>query len=360
MRYFTGLHVPDAFIAMKVRGRSIGVFNALEFGRALKESSLDDVRALEPLREKAARQFPGKAPGAAEIIAVLARELKTPAFTVSPDFPAGVYARLTALGVKLDFAETGLFPEREIKSPREARAIREGNAVAEAGFAAAEKVLRQSKVRGRALLLDGAPLTSERLKFAIESACLAAGGVSIDTIAAGGNQACDPHHRGTGPLRANELIIVDIFPRHTRTGYYGDMTRTFLRGKASDAQRKLVAAVRDAQLLALKKIKAGIDGREVHGACVELFQARGFETKRTAKGAIGFFHGTGHGLGLAVHELPRLSPSVESRLPAGAVVTVEPGLYYPGLGGCRIEDVVQVTARAPRMLSDYSYEWEIR
>jgi Xaa-Pro aminopeptidase len=138
------------------------------------------------------------------------------------------------------------------------------------------------------------------------------------------------------------------------------MTRTFLRGTASDAQRKLVAAVRAAQLAALGAIRAGVNGREVHGQCVETFAARGFETKHTSKGSVGFFHGTGHGLGLAVHEPPRMSPTIDYTLKQGSVVTVEPGLYYPGLGGCRFEDVVQVTAGKPKLLSSYPYRWEIR
>ena len=83
-------------------------------------------------------------------------------------------------------------------------------------------------------------------------------------------------------------------------------------------------------------------------------------TKHTSRGSVGFFHGTGHGLGLAVHELPRMSGSVDYTLKRGSVVTVEPGLYYPGLGGCRIEDVVQVTDRKPKLLSRYSYHWELR
>jgi Xaa-Pro aminopeptidase len=144
------------------------------------------------------------------------------------------------------------------------------------------------------------------------------------------------------------------------TGYHGDMTRTFLRGRASEAQRGLVAAVRTAQLAALEAIRAGIDGREVHRRVTQVFADGGFKTKRSSRGSVGFFHGTGHGLGLAVHEPPRINGSAASILPKGCVVTVEPGLYYPGLGGCRIEDVVQVTAAAPRMLSEFHYNWELR
>ena len=210
------------------------------------------------------------------------------------------------------------------------------------------------------LHLGGKVLTSERLKFAIEVACLEAGALSLNTIAAGGDQACDPHCRGTGPLRANELIIVDVFPRVQKTGYHGDMTRTFLRGRATEAQQALVAAVRIAQAKAILDVRAGVNGRDVHRGVVAEFEERGFHTTRGATGSVGFFHGTGHGLGLAVHESPILSGAVDSILRRGAVVTVEPGLYYPGLGACRIEDVVQVCAGAPKLLSEYHYEWELR
>jgi Xaa-Pro aminopeptidase len=137
------------------------------------------------------------------------------------------------------------------------------------------------------------------------------------------------------------------------------MTRTFLKGRASDAQRALVATVREAQKSALKKIRAGVNGRAVHQQCLDVFKKRGYETKNTESGSIGFFHGTGHGLGLAVHEAPRVS-AVDYKLKAGSVVTVEPGLYYPGLGGCRIEDVVQVTSTGSKLLSSFHYAWEIK
>jgi Xaa-Pro aminopeptidase len=203
-------------------------------------------------------------------------------------------------------------------------------------------------------------LTSERLKVAIETACIEAGSVSLSTIAAGGDQACDPHNRGTGPLRPNELIIVDVFPRVADTGYHGDMTRTFLRGRASDAQKAIVGAVRAAQLRALAAIRAGVPGSEVHRKVTETFTSLGFETRSTPSGSVGFFHGTGHGLGLDVHEPPRMNATDNTPLRRGAVVTVEPGLYYPGVGACRIEDVVQVTGASPRMLSKYPYSWELR
>jgi Xaa-Pro aminopeptidase len=324
-----------------------------------KDSAFDTVLPLEPYLVRAREKYPDRKIGAAEVIALVARELGIKTFVIPEDFPAGLASRLTHLRVTLELVDGPIFPAREIKIPAEAAAIREGNRCSAAGIAAAESILRASKIVSGKIKYRGAPLTSERLKFAIESACLEAGALSIDTIAAGGDQACDPHERGSGPLRANELIVVDVFPRVQATGYHGDMTRTFLKGRASDAQRALVAAVREAQKAALKKIRAGVNGRAVHQQCLDVFKKRGYETKRTENGSVGFFHGTGHGLGLAVHEAPRVS-TVDYKLKAGSVVTVEPGLYYPGLGGCRIEDVVQVTTTGSKLLSDFHYDWEIK
>src|SRR5580704_6786708 len=358
--YFCRLYVPDPFISFAAGGKKYGVFNRLEFGRAQKESTLNTVLPLEPLLERAKSRWPDRKCGPAEIIALLAAEHGLTEFAVPQDFPAGLADQLRAHSLAIIVAEGAFFPAREIKTETEARAIREGNRCAAAGIAAAERVLCASRIKGKKLFWRGAALTSERLKIAIETACLEAGGVSLDTIAAGGDQACDPHARGTGALRPHELIIVDVVPRVSKTGYHGDMTRTFLKGRANDAQRALVAAVRSAQKLALRHIRTGISGRDVHGQVVAHFESLGYKTANGAAGSTGFFHGTGHGLGLEVHEPPRMGATADTALKKGAVVTVEPGLYYPGLGACRIEDVVHVTDGAPTLLSKYPYDWELR
>ena len=358
--YFGQVSVPDPFVAFGLRGKKYAVVGALELGRVKRTSDFDVVLSLEHYLQRARELWPERQPGAAEAICLIAKDYRQTRFTVPQDFPAGIYDKLFELGLDLDVAAGALFPARELKTPAEVAAIREGNRCSALGFAAAERILRASKARGRKLEHRGQMVTSEMLKFAIEVACLEAGAISAHTIVAGGDQACDPHERGSGPLRPNELIVIDIFPRVSATGYHGDMTRTFLRGRASEAQRNLVGAVRAAQLAALKMIRAGVNGRAVHRRCVEVFTARGFETKHTPQGSVGFFHGTGHGLGLAVHEPPRMSGAVDYILKKNSVVTVEPGLYYPGLGGCRIEDVVQVTAAAPKLLSRYHYNWEFR
>lgn len=359
-RYFGRIQIPDPFISFCAGRRKVCVVSALEFGRVKRASSFDVVLPLDAWHRKARRRWPDRRIGPAEVILLLAEHYRIRSFTVPDDFPAGVAFKLVDAGLRLIPATGMIFPEREIKSPAEVASLRAGNRCAARGIAAAEDLLRRAKVKDRWLYHQGRKLTSEDLKFAIETACLRSGAVSLDTIAAGGNQACDPHESGHGPLRAHELIIVDVFPRHTASGYYGDMTRTFLRGSASDAQGRLVAAVRAAQQLALEAIRAGVNGRDVHNGVAGYFNDHDYPTRHTPRRATGFFHGTGHGLGLAVHELPRISGTVNYELKAGAVVTVEPGLYYPGLGACRIEDVVQVTAGRPKLLSHYHYDWELR
>lgn len=358
--YFGHVSVPDAFVAFGHRGKKYAVVSALEFGRVKKTSDFDLVLPLEAYLQRARDKWPQRRPGPAEVIALLAAEFKVSRFTVPDDFAAGLYDKLLRLRVKVALANGMLFPQRELKTDAEAERIREGNRCSALGFVAVERILRGSKIKGSRLVYRGAPVTSESLKFAVESACLEAGAISSNTIIAGGDQGCDPHERGSGPIRPNELIIVDIFPRVIATGYFGDMTRTYLKGRASDAQRALVDTVRTAQQAALKTIRAGVNGREVHGKVQEIFAARGYETKHTPKGSVGFFHGTGHGLGLEVHEPPRMNATTDYPLKKDSVVTVEPGLYYPGLGGCRIEDVVQVKPNGVKMLSKYHYDWEIR
>jgi Xaa-Pro aminopeptidase len=358
--YFGRFECHDPFLALRHRGKKIAILNALELGRGLKESGFDEILSLEALQAEAKKRDPQiLRASVTDLVALLAAKLRIPSFVVPEEFPAGLLERLRARGLAVSVATAPVLPGREIKDAREAAAIRAGNRVAAAGFVAAESLLRRAKISGRKLVLDGKPLTSERVRLAIEIACLEAGGLALDTIVAGGDQACDPHCRGTGPLRPGELIIIDIFPRHTATGYHGDMTRTYLKGRATPEQRALVDAVATAQRAARKVLRGGAISSAVHAECVKVFAARGYETKTTPKGAVGFFHGTGHGLGLAVHEAPRVSAPVNEPLKVGAVVTVEPGLYYPGLGGCRIEDVAWLTKAGHKLLSSHPYAWEL-
>jgi len=188
---------------------------------------------------------------------------------------------------------------------------------------------------------------------------LQANGLAANTIVAGGRQACDPHERGHGPLRAHEPIVMDIFPRSQKTGYFGDITRTVVRGHASEAVRKLYDTVYAGQKIAFEKIRAKVKTADVHKAVQKFFVQQGYKTGRRDGRMEGFFHGTGHGLGLEIHETPRLNATSTEILRPGHVVTVEPGLYYPGIGGVRLEDVALVTAQGAKNLTRFEKALEI-
>jgi len=297
------------------------------------------------------------APPFEAIVAHFLQERGVKSAIVPANFPLRYANELATKKIKVRPTNGHFWPERATKSNKEIEMIGQALRITEAGLKRAMEVLRRSKItRNGKLKWGGKPLTSEILRAEIDSAILRAGGTPTTTIVAGGDQACDPHERGYGPLYANSLIILDVFPRDAKTGYWGDLTRTVVRGRASEAQRKLWKTVKDGQELALKRIKAGIDGMTIHEAIQKLFADRGYRTEVRKGKNVGFFHGTGHGLGLEIHEYPRLQRVI---LKEREVVTVEPGLYYPGLGGVRIEDVVAVTKSGCKILSRFPKQLEI-
>jgi Xaa-Pro aminopeptidase len=224
--------------------------------------------------------------------------------------------------------------------------------VAVLGLEAGIRVLKRTKFgRDGYLYLNGAKLTSETLKTAVNTTIMAQGWLPSHTIISSGNQCVDPHHEGTGPIRANTSIIFDIFPRSQKNGYFGDLSRTVVRGRASERLKKIYATVQDGQKIGFDLIRDGVNGKEVHQKILDLFASRGFRTGKINGRMQGFFHGTGHGLGLDIHEAPRIAP-VDATLKTGHVVTVEPGLYYLGVGGVRLEDVVFVEANGNRNLTE--------
>lgn len=358
MLYFGAVDVPDPFIAFLFQGKKYAVLNKLEFARVRRDGKFDVVWPLESFHERWRQLHPDKRPQTADVVELIATDLGIEGFLVPFDFPTGLALEISEKGIDVGVAEGMLFPERAFKSDGEAECIREGNSASAAGFRIVETILRAAVIDGDRLLYQGQVLTSERLREEIEIVCLRRGAHALNTIVAGGDQGCDPHCRGSGPLRPHELIIVDIFPRIARTGFHGDMTRTYLKGKASEAQTNLVDAVFQTQQSVLRKHAPGINGRELYQYVVDTFNQRGYRTETIEGISTGFFHGLGHGLGLEVHEPPRVS-ALDADLKIGHVVTVEPGLYYPGLGGCRIEDVVRITQDGYELLSEHPYDWLI-
>src|SRR5213593_460547 len=356
MLYATKFWAPDAFIFLERNGRRTLVLSDLEIDRGRKQADADEFVMFSQL-EREVQGRSRKAPPYEKVLAHFLRKRGVRSTIVPANFPLRYAEERAANKIRVR-ATNGLFwPEREAKSNKEIEMIGHALRITETGLKRAVEILKRSRPGARKRLRwSGKTLTSEMLRAEIDSAILRAGGIPTGTLVAGGDQACDPHERGFGPLYANSLIILDVFPRDAKTGYFGDMTRTVLRGRASDAQRKLWNTVKAGQALALKKVKAGADGMAIHKAIQEFFASRGFPTGIRKGRRVGFFHGTGHGLGLEIHEHTRLQ---KVTLKDRQVLTVEPGLYYPGLGGTRLEDVVLVTKTGCRILSRFPKQLEI-
>jgi Xaa-Pro aminopeptidase len=356
MLYATKFWAPDPFIFLERNGKCTLVLSDLEIDRGRKQAKADEFVMFSQLEHEVQGKSK-KAPPYEKVHAHFLRKRGIKSTIVPSNFPLGYAQELAANKIHVR-ATNGLFwPEREAKSENEIEMIGRALRITEKGLKRAIEVLKASKPGARKRLRwSGKTLTSEMLRAEIDSAILRAGGIPTGTIVAGGDQACDPHERGFGPLYANSLIILDVFPRDAKTGYFGDMTRTVLRGRASEAQRNLWNTVKAGQALAVRKIKAGVSGMTIHKAIQQFFAERGFPTEVRKGRRVGFFHGTGHGLGLEIHEHPRLQ---KVTLKDRQVLTVEPGLYYPGLGGARQEDVVVVTKSGCRVLSRFPKQLEI-
>ncbi len=358
MLYATGLFVPDPFIYLHYDRRPLLVMSDLEIDRARAGAPHCRVAFLSDLQRKLRRDGV-KQPRFAHVIRHLLREKKIRRAMVPENFPFGLARELKKLGVKIK-PQPKFFPRREFKTADEVKKISAALIMAEVGMAEGMQALRLSKIgKRRQLIYHGTPLTSERLRAIIDCAVLQAKGLAANTIVAGGKQACDPHERGSGPLRANEAIIIDIFPRSQKTGYFGDITRTVVRGRADEATRKLYDTVLQAQKIAFDRMRAKTKTSDVHKAVQDFFNRQGYKTGRRDGHMEGFFHGTGHGLGLEIHEAPRVGATSPGELKRGQVVTVEPGLYYPEIGGVRLEDVALITGNGAKNLTRFEKVLEI-
>ena len=356
MLYATKFWAPDPFIFLERNGKRTLVLSDLEIDRGRRQADADEFVMFSEI-EREVQGKSKKAPPYEKVLSHFLKKRGVKSVVVPANFALGYAEELAASKIRVRATNGFFWPERGAKSAKEVEMMSQALRITEKGLKRGIEVLKASKPgAGKRLRWNGKPLTSETLRAEIDSTILHAGGIPTGTIVAGGDQACDPHERGYGPLYADSLIILDIFPRDAKTGYFGDMTRTVLRGRASEEQRKLWETVRSGQALALKRIKAGIDGMTIHKAIQESFTKRGFATRVRRGRRVGFFHGTGHGLGLEIHEYPRLQKVV---LKERQVVTVEPGLYYPGLGGVRLEDVVLVTKTGCKILSRFPKQLEI-
>ena len=360
-RYLSGFAAPDPFTTVYTPDATAILVSALEFGRATTDSRADEVSRLADYDYRELASEHGTEAAKARVVAAWLDDLGVDAVATPDRFPLGPADRVRErdIGVTPDTDDvvTGI---RARKTPEEIDHVRDTQRANEAAMRAAEALLREADVtEGSAdpvLHHDGAVLTSERVKTEIESTLLEHGCGLDETIVACGADAADPHNRGSGPLRPDEPIIVDIFPRSKTTGYHGDMTRTFVVGEPDDTVSEWFDRTHEAFDAALDAVEPGVTGAAVHDAVCDVYEDAEIPTLRSDPTAeTGFIHSTGHGVGLDVHELPRVAPDGDELRP-GHVVTIEPGLYDPSVGGVRIEDLIVVTDDGYENLTEYPVE----
>ncbi len=339
---------PDPFVYLEVNGRKVLVMSDLEVDRARAQARVDEVLSLSEWEAKARQRWP--TPRLTDTVSLLLEGYGVKAVEVPGDFPLELADRLRERGITVTVRPAPFFPQRLVKSAEELAAIEQTQRHTEAALEAALQVLRESVIRRDEVIWNGLPLTSEHLKKVVNVSLMENDCIAQHTIIACGDQAVDPHNQGSGPIRPDQAIIFDIFPRSSQTRYFADMTRTVVKGRAPDELRRIYDAVLAAQLRGIELIRHEASGAAVHAEVAGTMEARGYTTGVVNGRNQGFFHGTGHGVGLDIHELPRVS-RVDYRLETGHVVTVEPGLYYAGRGAVRIEDMVLVESQGCRNLT---------
>ncbi|MEJ7843000.1 MAG: Xaa-Pro peptidase family protein [Rubrobacter sp.] len=365
--HLSGFLAPDDVICLRVAGKTYLAVSSLEYGRAKKDAPVDELLSYEELEiPKLSRELKSGAAAYAAAIRNLLERLGAAdsALYVPPTLAVAHADALRDRGLKLT-PDGRLFEGlRRAKTAEEVAHVEKTQSAVEEACEHAVGILREAEVdESDTLLWRGETLTSEILRSEINVELLRRNCLGDGTIAAGGSQAADPHERGSGPLKAGEAIILDIFPMDLSSRYYADMTRTFIKREPSDPLRKMYDAVLASQEAALAMIGPGVNGKDVHEKVSEILHNAGYKTqlhdrKEGKPLTEGFFHGTGHGVGLEIHEAPRLGLTDQDLVP-GDIVSVEPGLYYPELGGIRIEDLVLVTEDGSRNLTHFPKEFVV-
>lgn len=362
LRHELPLAVPDPFLYAETGGERHVIVSSLERARVVALGGVE-VHALEEFGYD--EILLGGAERSAAILEVMARacrSLELESATVPADFPIELADRLRAAGLELAVDRALFEARRRVKSERELAGIRRAQAAAEAGMRAAAELLCRAEPDGDGLRAGGEPLTCERVKEAIRDAVARAGATAgDDLIVAHGAQSASGHEMGSGPIQAEEPVVIDLWPRDLESACFADMTRTFVVGTAPDELRRYHELTREALARSLAAVRSGAAGREIHRISCQPYEQAGLPTQLSKKpGEVleeGYFHSLGHGVGLEVHEAPLLGRA-PGELVAGDVITLEPGCYRPGFGGCRLEDLVLVTEDGAEVLTDFPYDLE--
>ncbi len=335
MRYLSRFVMHDPFVFFK-KHRQPGtiIVPLMEAERASRESIAAVMTRTQAGLPGIAKKEKNPWKAAAQMIAGQAGKT----LLISPTLPAALLRALEE-SARVIVDEGTIEQMRAKKTPEEIRLIQTVQKKTERAMELGISLIRNATTKKGILYHDGAPLTSELVRTAMHKQLMDDGCRAVETIISCGEDTAFPHIIGSGPLRPHVPIVIDMFPRDEATGYYADMTRTVSKGKPDRQIIDMYEAVKEAQQIGISRIKAGVSGADAHNAVVDYFKSRGYESDTR-----GFIHNLGHGVGLQVHELPTIG-AAGTTLEEGFVVTVEPGLYYPGVGGIRLEDMGAVRAR---------------
>lgn len=362
MRHEVPLAIGDPFLVMEHDGRTVVLTNALERDRiaaVLPDALLmlaSDLGLLDLLEAGMPR-----ADADLEVLSRAVAQVGVTHARVPAAFPLAVADRLRADGVRLDVDQAFFDARRRGRSPAELEGIRRAQRAAEAGMAAAARLLRAATADGDGLWLDGAPLTAELVRATIRDACATMGAPAPADIMVVSAWSGGGHDPGAGPLPAGLPIEIDLWPRDEASACWADMTRTFVAGGIPAEVAALHRTVLEAVDAARAVARPGARCRDLYDAAAAVIEEAGHRTLRTrAPGETlteGFYFSLGHGVGLEVHEPPIVGLSMEHELVEGDVIAIEPGIEnLPGIGGVRVEDLLLITADGAETLTDYPYD----
>ncbi len=356
--YASGFYCIDPFILIDTVEKKIGWVPSTELEKAKKNSNLTEVKnlnyELDNLKNK--KKFLNLK---SSLVIEWLQKNNINKIHIPENFPSIELENIKKNNINVVIDEEPFYKQRVIKTKQELQYIKQNSKNNVEVLHEVKEILYNSKIENNnKLKYNGKILTAEFLQNFILKSFIDKNMIADNVIVACGDQGCFPHEFGNGDLYANTSIIIDIFPKNRSNLYYTDMTRTFCKGKAPNQLKKIYNAVLEAQKIGLENVKANADGKKIHKMIQQCFEDRGFRTGVINNILQGFFHGTGHGIGLDCHEFPFISKN-GNILDKNTVVTVEPGLYYMGEGAVRIEDLVVVQENGAEILTNFEKQLEI-
>lgn len=355
--YATGFLAPDPFIFIQIADEKIIIMSDLEVDRAKVQAKVDKVLSYS-FYEEAAKNAGLNEPKTTDVLHQFFMDMGIKKIIVPEYFGIKQALLLQEKNYDIEVKGNPFFEERALKNNEEIAYLTDVLRYSERAVEKAIRFISRTDIRDGYLYHEGRQVASEDIKRLMSAYLLDNDIIAQHTIVSCGIDTASPHTEGTGYLKADVPIIIDLFPRSLKTRYYADITRTVVKGNASQEIKDMYEAVLQAQKIGMSMLKNGVNGQDVHNAILEHFNELGFESGKKDGKMQGFFHGTGHGVGLDIHEPPRISKRKDD-LHSGNVVTIEPGLYYPDIGGVRLEDMVLIKADGVINLTNYPKILEI-